>query len=207
MSLVAKATVCTSLMSRSGRASSWRAATDFFRLLERKYAAQKRVRTIGAYVTPDNVEQLFETGAVPLEPDVVSIDVDGQDYWIWEAIESYRPRVLVIEYNSRLDPQRRLVQPNDPQRPWDGTDYFGASLGALRALGERKGYRLVHTELSGINAFFVRADLAADSFPEPDEVAIRGTPNYFQSGYHHPVASPGRRYLDLDSGELVEPEL
>ena len=84
---------------------------------ERKYAAaQDACTTVRARVTPRNVEELFAQAGVPEEPDVVSIDVDGQDYWIWEAIESYRPRVVIVEYNSAIDPRRRLVQPNDPDR-------------------------------------------------------------------------------------------
>jgi hypothetical protein len=177
---------------------------ETYRLLERKYVAQGRIRTMRAGVSNENVEELFEQADVPREPDVLSIDVDGHDYWIWEAIESYRPRVVVIEYNSALDPRRRLVQPNDPSREWDETEYFGASAGALQALGERKGYRLVHTELSGLNAFFVRIDLAGDGFPAPGEVAVRGVPNYYLSDWRHRAARAGRQYLDLDNGELVE---
>ncbi len=172
--------------------------------LERKYLAQGAVNTICARVSGDNVEQLLIELNVPAEPDVISIDIDGQDYWIWEAIENYRPRVLVIEYNSSLDPRRSLVQPKDPTACWDGTDYFGASIGALQAMARRKDYRLVHTDLSGVNAFFVRSDLAGEAFLPAGDVAIRGVPNYFQTGYHHPPAAPGRRYLDLDTGELVE---
>ncbi len=175
----------------------------FFELLERKYAAQDRVATLCAMVSPENVEQLFDQGGVPREPDVVSIDVDGQDYWIWETLETYRPRVVIVEYNSSLDARRRLVQPNDPGWEWDGTEYYGASVGALQLLGERKGYRLVHTDLSGVNAFFVRSDLAGDAFPEPEAVAVRGVPNYYQSGYRHPAAKAGGCYLDLDTGEMV----
>jgi hypothetical protein len=168
--------------------------------LERKYAGQPEVQTVQAVVTPENIEQLFRQAGVPAEPDVLSIDVDGQDYWIWEAIQSYRPRVVIVEYNSALDPRRRLVQPRDPDLPWDGTDYFGTSLGALRSLAETKGYRLVHTELSGVNAFFVRADLGERAFPEPPDVALRGVPNYFQSGYRHPAsAADSGPYVDLDA--------
>jgi hypothetical protein len=175
---------------------------QMYRMLERKYAPHPGVRTQQALVTPQNIEDLLRAGEVPLEPDVVSIDVDGSDYWVWEAIEQYRPRVLIIEYNSALDPHRRLVQPKDAGA-WDGTDYFGASLGAIRSLGERKGYRLVHTELAGSNAFLVREDLVEDRFPEPDAVPVRGAPNYFQTGYRHPADELQRRYLDLDTGELV----
>jgi hypothetical protein len=175
----------------------------FYAELASKYAAQSAVMTLNEAVTPANAEQLFSDAGAPREPDLLSIDVDGQDYWIWEAISSYRPRIVVIEYNSALDPRRALVQPNEPGRTWDGTDYFGASLGALRRLGDAKGYRLVHTELSGVNAFFVRDDLAAAAFPTPDEVTQRGMPNYFQSGVRHPRAQYGGRYLDLESGRQV----
>jgi hypothetical protein len=61
----------------------------------------------------------------------------------------------------------------------------------------------VHTELSGVNAFFVREDLAADRFQSPDEVLRRGLPNYFQSGYQHPAAPADARYIDLDAGAQV----
>jgi Glycosyl transferases group 1 len=177
---------------------------DLYGVLARKYVAHGRVRTRRAQITPETVEQVFEEAGVPREPDVLSIDVDGQDYWIWEAIENYVPRVVVVEYNSALDPRRRLVQPNEPSRQWDGSEFFGASLGALRSLAERKGYRLVHTELSGVNAFFVRGDLAPEAFHDVADVAMRGTPNYFQGGYRHPGARAGWRYLDLDTGEYVD---
>ncbi|HEY1689706.1 MAG TPA: glycosyltransferase [Solirubrobacteraceae bacterium] len=166
--------------------------------LERKYRSNEKVSTQRAMVTPVNVESLFSDAGVPEEPDVLSIDVDGPDYWIWSAIHRYRPRVVIIEYNSVLDPSRRLVQPREREEPWDGTNYYGASLGAMRALGERKGYQLVHTELSAVNAFFVRSDLAANRFAESPDVTVRGAPNFFQRGYEHPPDLEGRGYDDLD---------
>jgi hypothetical protein len=163
-------------------------------LLHRKYQWNERVRTLHARVTPDRVEELFAAGGVPAEPDVVSIDIDGGDYWVWRALTRYRPRVVVIEYNSALDPDRRLVQPPDTE-DWSGTDFFGASLGALVALGQDKGYRLVHCELAGVNAFFVRADLAGE-FPPPERVRRRG-PNYFLTSHGHPADDTGRAYREI----------
>lgn len=96
--------------------------------LSRKYIENSHVQTIRAAVTPDNVEHLFATAGVPAEPDVLCIDVDGQDYWIWDALQAYRPRVAVIEYNAALGSQGAGVQPRGHDQPWDGTDYFGASL-------------------------------------------------------------------------------
>jgi len=179
------------------------AEEEMYGRLADKYAAAPAVRTLRAEVSTTNIEQLFAQAEVPAEPDVISIDVDGQDYWLWQAIESYRPRILVIEYNSALDPRTRLVHPNEPGHGWGGTDYYGASVGALQSLAAEKGYRLIHTDLSGVNAFFVRSDLDGDAFPPAEEVAIRGTPNYYQRGVRHPPDEAHGRYLDLDTGKLV----
>ncbi len=73
----------------------------------------------------------------------------------------------------------------------------------MRSLGERKGYHLVHAELSGVNAFFVREDLAEGRMPGAEDIPLRGMPNYFQRGIRHPPTPDRRRYLDLDSDELV----
>ena len=179
------------------------AEPDLHRELAERYAANARVQTVQALVTPGNVEQLFADAGVPEILDILSIDVDGADYWIWEALEAYRPRIVVIEYNTALPADARLVQPRD-HGSWDGTDFQGASLGAMTLLGAQKGYRLVHTDTSGVNAFFVRDDLAGTRFPEPGSIPKR-EPNYFQIGYHHPPNTNGRRYLNLDTGKLVRP--
>ncbi len=163
--------------------------------LERKYRPVERVETLQAAVTAENVEELFGRAGVPDEPGVVSIDVDGNDYWLWKALERYRPQVVVIEYNSSLDPHRQLVQPYDPEWRNSGKDFFGASLGALRALGESKGYRLVHTELAGVNAFFVRADLEA-RLPASGQVPAR-PPNFDLAGRRHRSDTSGATYIDL----------
>jgi hypothetical protein len=175
----------------------------FYRDVTSKYAAGDRVRTHHAAVSPENVVDLLAQAQVPGEPGVLSIHVDGQDYWIWEAIEGYQPRVVVIEYNSALDPRRRLVEPKGREH-WGGTELFRASFGALEQLGERKGYRAVHTDMSGSSIFFVREDLAVDSLPAGRAVLVRRMPNYLETGYRRPAVTAGSRYLDLDTGQLVD---
>ena len=162
-----------------------------FAALARRFAGNPRVRTLHAAVEPDTVEALFARAGVPEEPDVVSIDVDGNDYWIWRALERHRPRVVVIEYNGSLDPGSRRVMPYTPGFRWDHTSGYGASLGALEDLGAEKGYRLVHTELAGVNAFFVRDDLAGE-LPSGDAVPRR-TANHALMGLGHPAprSDPG----------------
>jgi hypothetical protein len=162
-----------------------------FAALERRYAGNPRVRTLHAAVEPDTVEALFAQAGVPEEPDVVSIDVDGNDYWIWRALTAYRPRLVIVEYNGAFDPLSRRVMPYTPGFRWDGTSAYGASLGALEELAAEKGYRLVHTELAGVNAFFVREDLA-EGLPLGDAVPRRTT-NHALMGLGHPEprSAPG----------------
>ena len=120
-----------------------------------------------SFVTAENIEELFAARGVPSEPDLLGIDIDGNDYWVWKAIERFRPRVVVIEYNASLGRSARIVRPTT--RPSDGTrsTCTGASLGALEDLGRAKGYALVGCCLAGVNAIFVRSDLVGDRFLAP----------------------------------------
>lgn len=174
---------------------------DAFAGLQERYSGNGRVKTVHARVLPENVEQIFDEHGVPREPDVLSIDVDGNDFWIWRALVSFRPRLLVIEYNAGLGSERRLVQPYSPDFRWDGTDFFGASLAALRALGDEKGYANVHNESAGVNAFFVRSDLAG-RLPPTDRVPTP-RPSYGPTGDGHPRDRLGRAYVDLREAGLA----
>lgn len=133
----------------------------------RPYCESGALRAVDAFVTRDNVELLLREHAPASELSLLSIDVDGNDYWIWEAIESARPRVVIMEYNATWHPPLPFVVPYDPAFRWDGTNFVGASLSALERLGERKGYKLVGCCFSGVNAFFVREDLVGDKFAAP----------------------------------------
>jgi hypothetical protein len=112
-------------------------------------------------ITAENINELFGKYAVPDEFDLLCIDIDGNDYWVWQAIDRrFRPRVLVMEYNAFVPPSESRTIRYEPDFRWRGTDYFGASLLALARLSERKGYKLVYCERHGINAFFIRDDCA-----------------------------------------------
>ncbi len=145
-------------------------------------------------VTPQNIESLLEQAGVPAAFDLLSIDIDGQDYYVWRAIERFRPRVVVIEYNAGLAPGRALVEPAG-RGPWDRTDHFGASIEALTALGRSKGYRFVHADLAGINAFFVADECAG---PFADITVPRRSPNYELRGLRHPPDPAARPYVTPD---------
>jgi len=97
---------------------------------------------------------------VPKNFDLLSIDVDFNDYWVWKAVKDYFPRVISIEYNACYPPTESKTVPYDSHGKWDKrTNYFGASLLALVKLGLSKGYTLVGCDSNGINAFFVKNEL------------------------------------------------
>lgn len=94
------------------------------------------------WITTENVNQVFGKYEIPKKFDLLSIDIDGNDYWVWRALQYY-PRVIVIEYNASVPPDESRAIPYDADFRWDGTDYFGASLLALQRLGRHKGYTLL----------------------------------------------------------------
>ena len=118
-------------------------------------------------ITKENIESIFRKNKVPPEFDFLSIDLDGNDYWIWEAILNYSPRLVCIEYNSTFPPDIKCVMTYNPNHVWNHTSYFGASLKALELLGQKKGYHLIGCDFSGCNAFFIRKDQDSERFEKP----------------------------------------
>jgi hypothetical protein len=117
-----------------------------------------------SFITAENINGLIGASISAPEIDLLSIDIDGNDFWVWRAIDVVRPRVVVIEYNATWRPPLSTTVAYDPNRLWDGTSWAGASLEALRILGRSKGYSLVGCGFSGVNAYFVRTDLCGDHF-------------------------------------------
>jgi hypothetical protein len=131
------------------------------------FLGDRRLALRQNFVTAENINPLLESAGSIGEIDLLSIDIDFNDYWVWKAISAVSPRAVVIEYNAGLRPPLSLTVPYQPNRAADGTNFFGASLEALVRLGGQKGYRIVGCNISGSNAFFVREDLCADHFLEP----------------------------------------
>lgn len=119
--------------------------------------------SIGLYkefITAENINDIFQKYNVPHNLDFISIDIDYNDFYVWRAIDvKYRPRLIVIEYNSTFLPNEDRLVPYDPYGMWDGSNYFGASILALFKLARTKGYSLVYADKKGVNLFFVRDDL------------------------------------------------
>jgi len=131
------------------------------------------------FVTAENINELFKKYNVPQHFDLLSVDIDLNDYWVWKAIDNYHPRVVVIEYNSSIPPTESKVVPYDPLGKWDRTtNYFGASLLALYKLGLSKGYTLIGCSQSGLNAFFVKKELLPKQFQIKSVEDVYRPPQY-----------------------------
>jgi hypothetical protein len=147
---------------------------------------------VEARIDAENVEALFERYGVPRVFDLLSIDVDGNDYWVWKAIERFTPRVVVIEYNIFFGLGYSKTMAYAPEHVWDESTYHGASLAALHKLGRSKGYSLVWTESYSPNAFFVLdSELPAEFVDLPIERVAHWT------GYDEPGDSRHRAWVDV----------
>jgi hypothetical protein len=142
--------------------------------------AKEQLTAIESFITAENIESLFSRANVPEEPDLLSIDIDRNDYHVWKAITHYKPRVVVIEYNGIFPPGDEFVVAYDANAWWDTSSNYGASLESLTRLGESKGYKLVCCTFAGLNAFFIREDLIKDHFTGPFTVENHyERPRYF----------------------------
>jgi hypothetical protein len=124
------------------------------------------VTPLQAFVTRESINELLSENGFTGDLGLMSIDIDGMDYWVLEALNVARPAILVLEFNSTFGPTERVVVPYDPtfvcgQAHWSHL-YYGASLSALTELAERRGYSLVGATTNAVNAFYVRNDLLGD---------------------------------------------
>lgn len=129
--------------------------------LRQNYTAYPTTRTLEAWVWPGNIEILFDENGVPTDLDLLVIDIDTNDYYIWRAIHEFRPKVVMIEANFAFPPPSRAVIDFHPMNYWDRTYYSGASIQSLYELGRRKGYEMLYQMTAGPNLLFV----AEEYFP------------------------------------------
>jgi hypothetical protein len=156
---------CRFLMMKDG----WRglvidgASASIKRLKKASWFWRHDLKALHARITRENIEELLAQGGFDADLGLLSIDLDGVDYFVLEAIERLRPRILVCEYNALFGSERNITVPYDAA--FDRTAahhsnlYWGASLGAMTAMAARKGCALVGTNSAGNNAFYVRRDL------------------------------------------------
>jgi hypothetical protein len=148
-----------------------------------------------AWITAENVNELVEKRGFVGEIDLLSLDMDGVDYWIWKALDRVTPRVVVLEYNNVWGPDDSVTVPYAPDFVSKGAQ--GASLAAFVKLGHAKGYRLVGCHRYGFNAFFVRQGLGESGLPEVTVASCLDNP--FTARIHN-----SRRARPVDEREWVK---
>ena len=127
-------------------------------------------------VTPENINEVAEKFGIPESLDLLSVDVDGDDYYIVEALEFVKPKVLVCEYNALFPASVSWIGARCDYSGYSAESYVGCSLLALSEMLTMKGYKIVATNLCGLNAFFVRSDLCGNFVREGDVAHHYHTP-------------------------------
>ncbi len=132
---------------------------------------------VRAFVTAENVNAVLAANRAPEAFDLLAIDIDGNDYWIWKAIDR-RPRAICIEYNSHLGPHVEKVIDYKPDWRWNGLDdYYSATILSMSRLAWSKGYRLVYCDSRGVNAYFVRLE-DAEAIPRKSVEELYRPPRF-----------------------------
>jgi hypothetical protein len=184
----------TIFLLMKGWSGLWLEGADFnFNNLKKiftKYTSEKKLKINKGLISSKNINILLEEASVPKDLDFMSIDIDSNDYYIFESL-TYKPRVLCIEYNSTFRPGFSYKQ-KESEKEWNGSFLFGANISALNIIAKEKNYTLVCTDMTGTNAFFVRNDCLKDSFERAGDV------NFL---YNKP-----RYYLYYDIGHKLEIE-
>lgn len=125
-----------------------------FERLQKEYAGIDRAHCINAFVSfegDDSLDKIFARTPLPLAFDLFSLDIDGNEYHLWDSLTEYRPRVMLVEFNPTIPNEVAFIQPRDMEV------FQGSSLRALVELGKRRGYELVAA--NEVNAFFVSKEL------------------------------------------------
>lgn len=116
-----------------------------------------------SFITKENINELLGKNGIAGDIGLLSVDIDGNDYWVWQAIDTISPRIVICEYNSHFGARAEVTTPYSAAFVRDTAHfskiYYGASISALSSLAGQKGYSLVASNSAGNNVFFVRNDL------------------------------------------------
>jgi len=162
-----------------GDADNIRSARIFFESRKETFSVAPTLRQ--AWITRDNINDLLRSVGATGEVDLLSIDMDGNDYYIWKAIDVIKPRLCVFETHNIIPGDRSLTIPYDPAFTcWDKKgaeqDFRSVSLAAMKKLSEAKGYRMIGGHRMGFNVFFLRNDVAPDLFPAVSIAEVHDNP-------------------------------
>ena len=131
-----------------------------------------------SFITAENIDDIFAKNGIKGEIGILSVDIDGNDYWVWDSIRSVNPAIVICEYNSLFGSSKKVTTPYKPDfvrfKEHYSFIYYGASISAFTELASSKGYSLVYGNSNGNNVFFVRNDLLGDlKVMTPEEAYVK----------------------------------
>jgi hypothetical protein len=160
-------------------------ASNIERLKESYFYWKHHLDTLDAFITRENINELLAKSGFEEDLGILSIDLDGNDYYILEAINFFKPRILICEYNPVFGSTRKISIPYQPDFYRTNTHfsnlYWGASLSAMTHIANKKGYALVGTNTASNNAFYVRKDLINDKLEVLSVESAYSPSNYRES--------------------------
>jgi hypothetical protein len=162
------------------------------------YIDSGALKIVSAFVTAENINALLDEAKVPELIDYISVDVDMNTGYIWEAIKR-RSRVACIEYNCTMPANAAMTVPYDSSAVWDGSAWYGSSVKKLERIGQSKNMALVGCDLVGVNAYFVESSEAQGKFREPFTAETHyEPPRYYPMGSQHQPPRQPRPWIIED---------
>ena len=145
---------------------------------KQNYYWKFRLKTEESFITKENINLILKKHKINGQIGILSIDIDGNDYWIWKEINNIDPQIVIIEYNALFGKINSVSIPykenfNRSDNKNSKNIIYGASLEALYRLGKSKGYSLIGTNLNGNNAYFIKNNLV----PQNSNIIKDCTPN------------------------------
>lgn len=140
-----------------------------------------------AFVNRENINSLIKSAGISGNIGLLSIDIDGNDYWIWDAIDVISPKLVVIE-SQVIFGNQDLIVPYDKDYSYSSSNpyYHGASPLAMVNLARKKGYKLVGANRLGFNLFFVKSEYINENLVEVD----------VESVLQHPSVADGIKHFE-----------
>jgi len=172
---------------------------------------------VHSFIDVDNINDTLLDNGFKGDIGILSIDIDGNDYWVWKAISAVSPSIVICEFNSVFGDHHSVTVPYNPsfQRTKEHYSnlYFGASLPALIELASEKGYSFIGANSNSVNAYFIKSDLvqfinidSLDSSFYPSKCResrdIEGNLT-FLSGADRIKEISAKSVIDLSNNELV----
>jgi len=156
------------------------------------------------FITKNNVVELFKKYNVPQNINLLSVDIDFNDFYcLKEILKNYMCDIIICEYNSTHSVDEDKIVIYEENGKWDGTNYFGASLLSFDKLAKKYNYSLIYCDKMGVNCFLIHNDLIKDKniqFKNLGDISnIYKPPKYsFGPNGGHPHDVYNRRYISFE---------